>query len=98
MPSAEVGMHGVTIDWSAEPLGNLPRDHGAGEEARSTVDREHARQAGTSPVVAVGGRICHVDHERLCNRSGDQVRAEHHAVITAALLTTYPLARREVGF
>jgi hypothetical protein len=46
------------------------------EYAGSTVHQEDAEQAGSAPVVPVGGRVRHVDHERFGNRADDEEQAK----------------------
>jgi hypothetical protein len=42
----------------------------------SAVNQEDAEQAWSAPVVPVGGRVGHVDHERFGNRTDDEVQVE----------------------
>jgi hypothetical protein len=41
------------------------------------VHQEDAEQAGSAPVVPVGGRVRHIDHERFGNRADDEEQAKN---------------------
>jgi hypothetical protein len=55
------------------------QDHGDAngrEHTRSAVHQEDAEQAGSAPVIPVGGRVGHIDDERFGNRTDDEEQAK----------------------